>query len=184
VNILKFLDKIKDFLYDSVDYLFMIGILVVVVGVIGWRLDVLFEKDTVSAQPTDQIIVDNSSRDDFLIELTPDSPNEPSEDTDQVDNPEEVPDKPEEENKPVEEIPVEAPPPSPPPSRESVKVSIPEGSMPGKIGLILQENGLITSSRDFIAKAVELKLDTKLKSGTYNINKGASLEEIVKIMTK
>ena len=55
---MKFYDKFKDFLYDSIDYLFMITILVIVIGVIGWRLDVLFEKDTVSAQPTNGVIVE------------------------------------------------------------------------------------------------------------------------------
>ena len=76
------------------------------------------------------------------------------------------------------------PPQTPPSSVETIKIIIPAGSMPGKIGLILQENGLITSSRDFIAKAVELNLDTKLKSGTYYINKGLNLDDIVRMMTK
>ena len=179
MNEIKFYDKFKDFLYDSVDYLFMIAILVAVVGVIGWRLDVLFEKDTVSAQPTDQIVVDNSSREDFLIEISPPTSEEVLEDPEDVQDPPLVP-------TPPEQVPptTTSPPQTPPPSVETVKITIPEGSMPGKIGLILQENGLITSSRDFIAKAVELKLDTKLKSGTYNINKGLALEEIVKLMTK
>ena len=178
---MNFYDKLKDFLYDSVDYLFMIGILVVVVGVIGWRLDVLFEKDTVSAQPSDQVVVDNSSREDFIIEISPSTPDTPQLDEEASEDIEEAPVLP----TPSEQVPTNpTPQPSPPPSVETVKITIPEGSMPGKIGLILQESGLITSSRDFIAKAVELKLDTKLKSGTYSINKGLALEDIVKIMTK
>lgn len=176
---MNFYDKFKDFLYDSVDYLFMIGILVVVVGVIGWRLDVLFEKDTVSAQPSDQVVVDNSSREDFLDEIIPEvSQAEESEDENstELDPPTQETSSPEQVNNPA--------PQTPPPSIETVKITIPDGSMPGKIGAILQESGLITSSRDFIAKAVELKLDTKLKSGSYTINKGLALDEIVKLMTK
>ena len=178
---MKIYDKLKDFLYDSVDYLFIIGILVVVVGVIGWRLDVLFEKDTVSAQPTDVVVVDNSSREDFLDEITPDT-SEPEDGEEKA--PEELQEPPVV-PAPPKQVPTNpTPPQTPPPSVETVKLTIPEGSMPGKIGLILQENGLVTSSRDFIAKAVELKLDTKLKAGTYSISKGSTLEDIVKMMTK
>ncbi|MDY0235158.1 MAG: hypothetical protein RBR71_03985 [Gudongella sp.] len=172
---MNFYDKLKDFLYDSVDYLFMIGILVVVVGVIGWRLDVLFEKETVSAQPTEQVVVDNSSREDFSdIIITDKSPQEEpeiSEEPEVSEEPEQFPTNP-------------TPSETPPPSVETIKIIIPDGSMPGNIGLILQENGLITSSRDFIAKAVELKLDTKLKSGSYTMNKSMSLDDIVQMMTK
>jgi hypothetical protein len=175
---MNFYDKLKDFLYDSVDYFFMVGILVVVVVVIGWRLDVLFEKDTVSAQPSDQVVVDNSSREDFLIEITPDITQQEEEVPLEIKEPAVVP-------APTEQVTTNPEPPqTPPPSVESVKITIPAGAMPGKIGLILEESGLIVSSRDFIAKAVELKLDTKLKSGTYSINKSLSLDDIVKMMTK
>ncbi len=178
---MNFYDKVKDFLYDSVDYLFMIGILVIVIGVIGWRLDVLFKKEAVSAQPLDTIVVDNSSREDFLDKITPDT-------SELEDREEEIPEELQETPvvpTPPEQVPTNpTPPQAPPPSVEIVKLTIPEGSMPGKIGLILQENGLVTSSRDFIAKAVELKLDTKLKAGNYNISKGSSLEDIVRMMTK
>lgn len=173
---MNFYDKLKDFLYDSLDYLLMIGILVLVVGVIGWRLDVLFEKDTVSAQPTDQVIVDNSSREDTLYES--DLALSEVDELKDEDPPVIIP-------SPPEQItPAPSPAQTPKPLSKTVKVTIPSGSMPGKIGLILQENGLITSSRDFIAKSVEMKLDTKLKSGTFNISTDSTLEDIVKLITK
>lgn len=37
-----FLEKSKDILYDSIDYLIMLGIVIVVVSIIAWRLDLLF----------------------------------------------------------------------------------------------------------------------------------------------
>lgn len=65
-----------------------------------------------------------------------------------------------------------------------VQISIPEGSLPSRIGSILEESGLISSSADFIEKSQEMKLDTKLRSGEYEIQTGSSMEEIVKIISR
>lgn len=165
---MKGIEKLRDIIYDSIDYIFMLSIVVVVVVVIGWRLDVLFAKDALEMPPAG-VIVDNSER-----------PGEPGEDPTEV--PAENPDA-----EPVQETP-ELPepiqPPAPPPSTESVKIVIPEGSLPGKIGLILEENGIVSSSRDFLNKVVGMKMDTKLRSGTFTIPKGLSIEEVVRLITK
>ena len=42
----KITEKFKDILYDTFDYFVMIGIVLAVVAIIGWRLDVLFASDT------------------------------------------------------------------------------------------------------------------------------------------
>lgn len=168
------MDKIKDVLYDSIDYIFMIVIILIVVGVIGWRLDVLFAKNITDTQPSGQIVVDNSSRDKEPSDIV-EKPSDNSENEEEPSNQDPV----EEPQDQPEEEPEE---PEAPTSPIVVKIEIPVGSMPGKIGLILEENGLVSSSREFIAKAVELKLDTKLKSGTYNIQKGLSTEDIVKLI--
>ncbi len=165
---MKFIDRIRDFLYDSIDYVFMFIIVLLVVGVIGWRLDILFANDALDI-PQNPVLVDNSGRDteeDDPIE----EPGDEDPDGDTVDDP----------NAPSDPT----TPTSPTPSGEIVKIVIPEGSLPNKIGLILQENGVVSSSRDFISKAVELHLDTKLKSGTFEIQKGLSLDQVVKIIAR
>jgi len=164
---MKIIDRIRDFFYDSVDYIFMLVIIVVVVGVIGWRLDILFAKDAMDMSGQNEVVIDNSNRDNEDPIVVVDDPTVVTEDP-------------------------QSPTPTPPPttnppvtsSGEVVKVIIPEGSLPNKIGLILQEKGLVSSSRDFISKAVELHLDTKLKSGTFDIQKGLSLEAVVKIISR
>jgi hypothetical protein len=161
----KILEKIQDILYDSLDYVIMLVIVLVVVAVIGWRLDVLFAKDVASGN---KVIVEG------VHNKVDDEPND-DEDT-------EVPEEPEEPETPVEEPPVDVAPVVP--TGGNIKVTIPAGSLPGKIGSILADNGVINSSRDFIAKAVELRLDTKLKSGTFEIPQGSTHEEILKIITK
>ncbi|WP_422485297.1 hypothetical protein [Gudongella sp. DL1XJH-153] len=167
---MKLMDKIRDILYDSIDYIFMVFIIVIVVGVIGWRLDVLFAKDALESHTPGQIVVDNSSRAD---DNPSDNEDEPSDSTDPQDDPSSGDNPPEE---PQEQ-------PNQPSSPVVVKVEIPVGSMPGKIGLLLEEKGVVNSSREFIAKAVEMGLDTKLKSGTYNIQLGLPTEDVVRLLT-
>lgn len=174
----KVFETIKDILYDSLDYVIMFAILIVVIAVIGWRLDVLFAKDAFDVPNSDEVIVDNSGR-------------EPKPDVDihnptGEDDPEEKPvdSEPEGEEIVTPAPPVVEPPKTPTVEGKVVKVSIPAGSLPGKIASILESNQLISSSKDFIAKAVELKLDTKLKSGNFEIASGSSIEQILKVITK
>lgn len=170
----KFIEKIKDIIYDSFDYVVMTVIVITVVAIIGWRLDVLFATD-VDVTPGTPIIVDNSSKENpddvHNDDIVPENPGEaPVDETPSTEVPE------------VPVVPVDVPAPTP--TGEKIKIVIPAGSLPGKIGSLLADSGLIESSKDFISKAVELKLDTKLKSGTYSIPKGTSYEDILKILTK
>lgn len=169
---MKFIDRVRDVLYDSVDYIFMIVIVLVVIGVIGWRLDVLFAKDALESHTPGQVIVDNSGR----VDDEPDEPSDEPEVTVEGEEGSEGDEEPAGETQDEPQQPAQ-------PSTTIVQVEIPVGSMPGKIGLILEEKGVVTSSREFIAKAVELGLDTKLKSGTYKIQLGQPIEDIVRLLT-
>ena len=64
----KFLDAIKDFLYDSVDYIIMIGIIGLVIFIIGWRLDLLFAKDAEDIIPNENITMTNEEESPDPIE--------------------------------------------------------------------------------------------------------------------
>ena len=48
-------------------------------------------------------------------------------------------------------------------TNEIVNITIPPGTLPAKIGDILVTNGLIDDRNQFVEKAVELKVETKLK---------------------
>ena len=84
----------------------------------------------------------------------------------------------------IEEPVVGTQPENKPDDSSIVKVNIPSGSLPGKIGIILEEKGLIASKDDFVEKSQELKLDTKLRSGDFEIKEGSSVEEILKIIAR
>ena len=83
----------------------------------------------------------------------------------------------EEEPEPVEEEPAEEIP-----SGIIATITIPQGSYPSKIGEILLNNNLIESKEEFLTRCVELNLDTRLQSGTFDIELGTPLDDIIKII--
>ncbi len=185
----KIYEKIKDILYDTFDYVVMIGIIFVVVAIIGWRLDVLFANDIKDIPATE-----------IHTAVEPEKPNENSEEeakedeelnaevstVEESETEEEPTEKPETPivKPPVEEDPIETPATPPKPTGVLVKIEIPSGSYPGRIGAILVDAGVIDNSKDFIAKAVEQGKEGKLKAGTFSIPKGSSYEDVIAILSK
>lgn len=164
-----FIEKFKDFIYNSIDYFIIIAIIVSVVFIIGWRLDILFAKDTLDTPPPiviDDTDIDDDKNDEDLLVTNPDLPNddneEPPEDPDIVDKPS-----------------IEDPDSEP---TTTITITIPDGTLPSGIGTILETNGLINSKNDFVIQAQSMELDRRLRSGTFNIPSNSSLEEIIKII--
>lgn len=200
---MNFWEKFKDFLYNSIDYIIMLIVIIAVVCIISWRLDILFVNNGANSTLTKNI--ENNNDDKKVVEnidgdqnnegnnedtgdKLPETPGN-SETSGDANADEETPtetagdaneEKPAEENtseeKPQEEKPAE--------TGGTIEVNIPAKSLPGEIGKILEQQGVVSSATDFVNKCVELKLDTKLKSGKFTFNKGASLEDIVKIIAQ
>lgn len=170
-----FLEGLKDMLYDSIDYIIMIGIIGIVVFVIGWRLDLLFAKDALDVPPKNSIVVeDNENKNpDATMDNQDQIVEEPKDEIQDEESKNNVAENaPEEPNNDQLSDPI---------SNKVIKITIPSGSLPSKIGSILESNGLV-SKTEFVQKAQELKLDTKLKSGDYEIASGSSVEDIVKLI--
>ena len=91
-------------------------------------------------------------------------------------------------NKPVEEDPDDNPlvedPDIETPTGLIATISIPQGSFPSQIGEILLNNDLIESKDEFLTRCVELNLDTRLQSGTFDIEVGTPLDDVIKIIAK
>ncbi len=202
---MNFWEKFKDFLYNSIDYIIMLIVIIAVVCIISWRLDILFVNNGANSTLTKNI--ENNNEDNKVVEnIDGDQDNEATNE----DNGEKVKEgadskapaetagdeKPADEEAPVEtagdakdneEKPEEKPAEKAeekPVQTGTVEVNIPAKSLPGEIGKILEQQGIVSSAKDFINKCVELKLDTKLKSGKFTINKGASLDDVVKIIAQ
>lgn len=83
----------------------------------------------------------------------------------------------EEEPDPEEEDPVEETP-----AGVIAVIVIPQGSYPSQIGEILLNNDLIKSKEEFLTRCVELNLDTRLQSGTFDIEVGTPLDDVIRII--
>lgn len=83
----------------------------------------------------------------------------------------------EEEPDPEDEDPVEETP-----AGVIAVIVIPQGSYPSQIGEILLNNDLIKSKEEFLTRCVELNLDTRLQSGTFDIEVGTPLDDVIRII--
>lgn len=140
----KIINAIKDFLYNITDYGLIITVIVIMIAVLAWRFDILFnkgiEKEAIASIPNTSQNAD-----------TNEGNNENNENN-------------EEDNKSV------------------ITVEIPQGSLPGVIAEILVNEKLIDDEKEFLNRSVALGLDTKLQSGTYEIETGILLDDVIKII--
>ncbi len=194
-------DKTKDLLFNAIDYVVMIVIIIGIVILLGYKFELLFNKSKVDADVaqtqenqkevtvTSGDIKTNENSDE---ETTTDT----NEDTNASENTEDT--KPDEiiisnpnnesENKDTTttentntENNTETKPQA---TGEEVKIKIPSGTLPGGMGEILANAGLVSSKDEFVKKAVEMKLDRSLKSGDFVFKKGQALDEIIRTLAK
>lgn len=150
----KIINAIRDFIYNITDYGLIAGVIVVMVVILAWRFDLLFSRGI-----NKDIIEDLPIKNEIPVAEDPD---------------EEEPD----EEEPGEEEPdVETP-------GLIATINIPQGSYPSQIGEILLNNNLIESNDEFLTRCVELELDTRLQSGTFDIEVGTPLDDVIKIIAK
>jgi cytoskeletal protein RodZ len=144
----KIINAIKDFLYNITDYGLIITVVVIMIAVLAWRFDILFnkgiEKEAIASIP-------NTSQNANTNEGTNSENNENNEPSEEVD-------------------------------KSVITVEIPQGSLPGVIAEILVNVNLIEDENEFLSRSVALGLDTKLQSGTYEIEKGMSIDDVIKII--
>ena len=170
----KFWEALKDILYDSTDYFIMIAIVGIVVFIIGWRLDLLFADNLTDSKPVNNIIAEKEEPSDHEPEKEkPDKGKaEATIPKVEVHIPKEKTNTPKKEDVTASN------------QNQTIKIVIPAGSLPSSIGSILESNGLVSSKADFVQKSQDMKLDTKLKSGNYEIKTNTPLEDIVTLLTK
>ena len=83
---------------------------------------------------------------------------------------------------PAEETPLAEPPPPPPPATP-VRFEVRAGEASSTIAQHLQSAGLVTSAQDFLNVANSAGKITALRAGVFEIPPGASVDEIVRILT-
>jgi len=164
----KLINAIRDFLYILTDYGLIITVAVIMMGVLAWRFDLLFnrsiEKEAIANIP-------NTTQNEIPIAN--------NEENDQENNNNEVPGQ--EQNEENQDNNTETPVKQ---GDIIATVEIPAGSFPSKIGDILVNSNLITDKNEFLNRSVEMGLDTKLQSGSFEIAIGTNLDDIIKILAK
>ncbi len=184
-----------DFLYNMIDYVLVIVIFLIIAVVVTWKLDLLLNGNVPPASTSiiDQSFggyIDSKNKDDHSkssdeTETAPADENTPKEkDT----NTPSTPSDPTAPSQTTPTAPQPAPAPTPNPTTPATgseeKVFIPDGISAYKIGEILVEKGFITSAKEFNDRAVEMKLDRRMQTGYFMIPRGASLDQIIKIVCK
>lgn len=174
-------NSIKDFLYNSMDYIIIVSIVLVVGTVISWRLDLLFNEDNIVAaieesheEAKTEIVkkekakLENTNKEKVQVEeknLVAKKDNLEIEKATRKKTLEDDKKKPE--------------------AREAkININIPEGSDSTTIANILESSGAISDSKAFLDKCEEMQKATKLKAGDFEIEKNSSLEEIITSITK
>src|SRR5699024_2288818 len=161
VNMEDFFEKLKDELYNSMDYIAMLVIVVAIGLIIGWRLDLLFPDDHLNASNEQNITEENNQDEE-----------DESEDKSDRDDDGEKSDE-DAQNKGIDTDSL----------NEDITVNIPTGSFTPQIGSLLESEGIIIDTKEFVARAEELKLETKLRSGNFELPEGSSLDDIIKIIS-
>jgi hypothetical protein len=160
----KLINAIRDFIYTITDYGLIITVVVIMVAVLAWRFDILFNRD-IEKEAIASIPGKNQTEEPVI--------NNPSDDEENIDDPNSSNDDPDDSTET--------------PTNQSdliATVEIPAGSFPSKIGDILINSNLIADKNEFLNRSVELGLDTKLQSGTFEISVGTALDDIIKIIAK
>jgi cytoskeletal protein RodZ len=158
----KLVNAIKDFFYESTDYAIILMIVIAIGVILIWRFNILFSFD-ISKKPIqdgDEIPIETNIPDESEDE-TPEDQNPSDQDNDSQD------DSTNDESSQTD-------------GTRTIKVTIPSGSSAQSIGEILYNKNLISDSDEFIQRSVELGMDTKLKSGDFEITSAMGLDQIIK----
>lgn len=162
----KIISALRDFLYNITDYGLIISVVVIMAVILGWRFEILFnrgiDKEVIDDLPAVTEPVDVNEPENS----NPENPDEPgsSETPDNSEEPGTTPETPE----------------NPGGTGLIATVTIPEGSFPSSIADILLNSNLIKDKQEFLNRSMELGLDTKLRSGTFEIEVGTSLDNVIK----
>lgn len=183
------LERLKDMLYEISDILLALVIILVMSTVITWKItdsmaysskgkEIIPTSDQISQplqKPENPSAADNS-QETTTVASTEESPaatveasSPPSSEAASTESP----------ATPV--APVVVVPVTPQPT--NMQVVVPSGTSASGIAKLLKQKGLIDNTAKFIARIEELKLSSKLKSGTFSIPSDASMDEMIYVIT-
>jgi cytoskeletal protein RodZ len=156
----------KNFLYNKSDVLVAIVIIVAALLIIWSRVDAIMDTDNYkpSTTPTTTSEAKGTSGDvsDADTPATATTPTTPADSADSGKSTETTP----------------------PASTQSTVFVISAGSSSGKVAEDLKAEGFISTTQEFIDMLKTKQVETKVKAGNFTIPAGATVEQIVEILTK
>ena len=183
--------RLKDFIYDYNDVLVALLIVVVAGFIIFWRVNVVMNyAEYAGGTPIKQIDINFSDIDLNPEDVDPET-NPVTENTDDV-NPQggEVTTAPAVEpvTPPVvEPQPVEPPKVDPKPEAKKFKLEVSKAAGTTNwtaCGKKLESAGIVKSSKDFVARVVERKVESALQPGTFELTSDMTLDQVIDILIK
>lgn len=172
------MEKIKDLLYDLSDVILSLIIVVLIFGVVTWKISDIMKVPGISVAQSENtyVSVDKETSSDNKIEVITVDPNsettassETTSDTTSttVDTTTTTTDA-----KPV-------------PTKKvfAITIEVPSGTTGFGISKILKSNGLITDTNEFLQVATNLELVNKMRSGTYDLSSDMTMEQMIRVLT-
>ncbi|MGB3366399.1 MAG: hypothetical protein WBA54_02845 [Acidaminobacteraceae bacterium] len=175
------MEKIKDLLYDLSDVFLSIIIIVLIFGVVSWKISDVMKVPGVSvvqSENTYTSIIDEVA-DDNKIEVITFEPVDDSTDETTISD----------DNTSTNNVAVDtsttASDAKPVPTKKTftINIEIPSGTTGFGISKILKSNGLITDTNEFLQLATKLELVNKMRSGTYELSSDMNMEEMIRKLT-
>ena len=166
-------EKFKDFLYDAFKYLLIFLVIAAVALLVYWRLSHLFGTDDLFHLKGERVPIATGEEAGFIGEEAvvhevksgnKEKPQAVQEETSSFNYDPENPD--------IDDV---AP---------KINVNITDVSDMYLVGKSLKDAGLIHNIYDFVDRVNERNLNEEIKSGSYTIQKGSSIDEIIDLMIK
>lgn len=167
-------EKIKDLIYDLSDTLITLIMIVLIVGVVSWKISDSMTYPSAISKAQPPIVSEQSPPAGSESEPTPENAG--------TQNPGENPSE-------TAGSPVQMPSNTLPgsataaPQGQKVTLVIKSGSTGYDIAKLIVEKGLVKDTQTFIQRVEALKLGSKLKAGTFEVTAGTSLDDLIRIIT-
>lgn len=179
------MEKIKDIVYQISDILFGLIVLLAVILIFTFQLYGWFNIEmpqSIARFVPNSASIDTYANENITAPDTTDSSDKKDTVSDQADSTDiassaaDIPKSSENETSGLEQ--------SKSPAEATLRnIVIAPGSTSSSIGNALYENNIIKSVDDFKNRLTELKLETKIKAGTFSIPQNAPLDDVIRIIT-
>lgn len=176
------MEKIKDLLYDLSDVVLSIIIVVLIFGVVSWKISDVMKVPGVSVaqgENTYASVTDEVANDNKIEIITVDT----SDDTDAEINASDTSGTDESAtNDSTTDTSSDSSDAKPVPVKKTftISIEIPSGTTGFGISKILKSNGLISDTNEFLQLATKLELVNKMRSGTYQFSSDMTMEQMIK----